>query len=92
MQEGRNIEICNSFELLVKTVEGKTVHDADYFIAKEKQCMADHYTCSYVLVTGYHSSQAGFYNNGIFGVVLYWGRSHRRGHKFSQTGMHEFTY
>ena len=38
MQEGRNIEICNSFELLVNTVDGKTVHDAEYFTAKEKQC------------------------------------------------------
>lgn len=38
MQEGRNIEICNSFELLVNTVDGKTTHDAEYFIAKEKQC------------------------------------------------------
>ena len=38
MQEGRDIEICNSFELLVVTVEGKVVHDDDYFTAKEKQC------------------------------------------------------
>ncbi len=38
MQEGRNIEICNSFELLVNTVDGKTAHDVEYFNAKEKQC------------------------------------------------------
>lgn len=39
MQEGRSIEICNSFELLVNTVDGRTTHDAEYFSDKEKQCM-----------------------------------------------------
>jgi COP9 signalosome complex subunit 6 len=38
VQEGRSIEICNSFELLVNTVDGRVEHDAEYFSAKEKQC------------------------------------------------------
>ena len=38
IQQGRNIEICNSFEILVETVDGKTVHDAEFFTEKEKQC------------------------------------------------------
>lgn len=39
VQEGRSIEICNSFELLVNNVDGKVTHDAEYFSDKEKQCM-----------------------------------------------------
>ena len=39
VQEGRSIEICNSFELLVTTISGNITHDVDYFVAKEKQCM-----------------------------------------------------
>lgn len=38
VQEGRNIEICNSFELLVNVVDGRVSHDQEYFTSKEKQC------------------------------------------------------
>ncbi len=38
IQEGRNVQICNSFELLVKSVEGGgTIHDMEFFSSKEKQ-------------------------------------------------------
>ena len=49
VQEGRNIEICNSFELLVNLVDGRVTHDAEYFNAKEKQCVC---VCACVLPHG----------------------------------------
>ena len=45
VQEGRSIEICNSFELLVNFADGRVTHDAEYFNAKEKQCADMHVTC-----------------------------------------------
>lgn len=48
VQEGRNIEICNSFELLVNCIDGRVAHDAEYFTEKEKQCMFA--VCVYVCV------------------------------------------
>jgi len=37
MQKGRSVDVCNSFELVVNTVEGRTVLDKEYFTAKEAQ-------------------------------------------------------
>lgn len=55
VQEGRSIEICNSFELLVSFAAGRVTHDAEYFNAKEKQCAYMHVTCFrvHVQVSGY---------------------------------------
>ena len=40
-QKGRSVEICNSFELVVESRDGSSVHvlDKEYFTAKEEQCM-----------------------------------------------------
>jgi len=38
MQKGRSVDVCNSFELVVSSVEGRTVLDKEYFTAKEAQC------------------------------------------------------
>lgn len=37
-QEGRNIEVMNSFELLSHTVEEKIIIDKEYYYTKEEQC------------------------------------------------------
>lgn len=39
-QKGRSVEICNSFELVVESRDGSSVHvlDKEYFTAKEEQC------------------------------------------------------
>lgn len=37
-QEGRNIEVMNSFELLSHTVEENVVIDKEYYYTKEEQC------------------------------------------------------
>ena len=39
-QKGRSVEVCNSFELVVSSVEGRIVLDKEYFTAKEEQCMS----------------------------------------------------
>ena len=39
-QKGRSVEVCNSFELVVSSVEGHVVLDKEYFTAKEEQCMS----------------------------------------------------
>ena len=31
MQKGRSVDVCNSFELVVNCVEGRTVLDKEYF-------------------------------------------------------------
>ena len=37
-QEGRNIEVMNSFELLSHTVEERVHIDKEYYYTKEEQC------------------------------------------------------
>jgi len=37
-QEGRNIEVMNSFELLFHTVEDQIHIDKEYYYTKEEQC------------------------------------------------------
>lgn len=37
-QEGRNIEVMNSFELLSHAVEENVVIDKEYYYTKEEQC------------------------------------------------------
>lgn len=37
-QEGRNIEVMNSFELLSHTVDDRTHIDKEYYYTKEEQC------------------------------------------------------
>ncbi|MGH0173472.1 UNVERIFIED_CONTAM: hypothetical protein FKN15_065649 [Acipenser sinensis] len=37
-QEGRNIEVMNSFELLSHSVEDRIVIDKEYYYTKEEQC------------------------------------------------------
>ena len=37
-QKGRSVEVCNSFELVVTTVDGRAVLDKEYFTEKEEQC------------------------------------------------------
>lgn len=38
LQEGRDVEICNSFELDYKIVNGKVQVDMDYLEIKQEQC------------------------------------------------------
>lgn len=40
-QEGRNIEVMNSFELLSHTMDDRTHIDKEYYYTKEEQCKAD---------------------------------------------------
>ena len=42
MQEGRNVEVCNPFEISHKEVDGKIQIDMDYFEVKRDQCMSRH--------------------------------------------------
>ena len=37
-QEGRNIEVMNSFELLSHAVDGHVLIDKEYYYTKEEQC------------------------------------------------------
>lgn len=37
-QEGRNIEVMNSFELLSHVVDGHVLIDKEYYYTKEEQC------------------------------------------------------
>ena len=37
-QEGRSIEVMNSFELLAHSVDGHVVIDKEYYYTKEEQC------------------------------------------------------
>lgn len=37
-QKGRSVEICNSYEIVVTSVDGRLVLDRDYFTSKEEQC------------------------------------------------------
>lgn len=41
-QEGRNIEVMNSFELLFHTVEDRIHIDKEYYYTKEEQCKCTH--------------------------------------------------
>jgi COP9 signalosome complex subunit 6 len=38
VQNGRNVEISNSFELVYHTLEGSIVIDTDYLKSKQEQC------------------------------------------------------
>ena len=40
VQNGRNIEISNSFELVYHTLEGNIVVDHEYMKSKQEQCMS----------------------------------------------------
>lgn len=51
MQKGRSVDVCNSFELVVNCVEGRTVLDKEYFTAKEAQCRCS--PCAVRLPVGY---------------------------------------
>lgn len=56
IQEGRHVEICNSFELLVKTQEGGGVtHDVEFFSAKEKQGMVLSHTHAHAYTHSTHT-------------------------------------
>lgn len=46
-QEGRNIEVMNSFELLSATVDDRVHIDKEYYYTKEEQC---EYMCVCVFV------------------------------------------
>lgn len=37
-QEGRNIEVMNSFELMSHTIDEKVHIDKEYYYTKEEQC------------------------------------------------------
>lgn len=37
-QEGRSIEVMNSFELLAHSMDGHVVIDKEYYYTKEEQC------------------------------------------------------
>lgn len=37
-QEGRNIEVMNSFELLSHTIDDRVLIDKEYYYTKEEQC------------------------------------------------------
>lgn len=37
-QEGRNIEVMNSFELLSVTIDDRVHIDKEYYYTKEEQC------------------------------------------------------
>ena len=37
-QEGRSIEVMNSFELLAHSADGQVVIDKEYYYTKEEQC------------------------------------------------------
>jgi COP9 signalosome complex subunit 6 len=37
-QEGRKIEVCNSFELRYEEIDGDVVINRDYYNTKEEQC------------------------------------------------------
>lgn len=37
-QKGRSVEICNSYEIVVTSVDGRLILDRDYFTSKEEQC------------------------------------------------------
>lgn len=37
-QEGRNIEVMNSFELLSHTIDDRVHIDKEYYYTKEEQC------------------------------------------------------
>ena len=36
--DGRSVEVCNSFEISYKEVDGKIKYDKDYFEVKQEQC------------------------------------------------------
>lgn len=38
LQDGRSVEVCNSFEISYKEVDGKIKYDKDYFQVKQEQC------------------------------------------------------
>jgi hypothetical protein len=38
LQDGRSVEVCNSFEISYKEVDGKIKYDKDYFEVKQEQC------------------------------------------------------
>ena len=37
-QDGRSVEVCNSFEMSYKEQDGKIKYDKDYFEVKQEQC------------------------------------------------------
>ena len=37
-QEGRNIEVMNSFELVFDFIDGDVIINRDYYTTKEEQC------------------------------------------------------
>lgn len=37
-QEGRDIEIMNTFELVIEETDGKTLIDFGYFVTRKDQC------------------------------------------------------
>ena len=46
-QNGRNIELMNSFELLFDTVDGDIIIDREYYNTKEDQCK--YTTATYII-------------------------------------------
>ena len=47
-QEGRNIEVMNSFELLSHTVDERAHIDKEYYYTKEEQCERNTTICALV--------------------------------------------
>jgi hypothetical protein len=41
-QHGREIEIMNTFELVIDETEGKVLVDFDYFVVRKEQCESRH--------------------------------------------------
>jgi len=54
-QEGRNIEVMNSFELMSHTIDDKVHIDKEYYYTKEEQCkqrliIKDRNTCAFSFI------------------------------------------
>lgn len=47
-QEGRNIEVMNSFELLSHTIDERVHIDKEYYYTKEEQCKS--FLCGKILI------------------------------------------
>lgn len=60
-QEGRNIEVMNSFELLSHTIDDKVHIDKEYYYTKEEQCKL----CSSVKDNDAHICVCIFFNDSV---------------------------
>lgn len=68
-QDGRKIEVCNSFELRYEEIDGDVIINRDYYNTKEEQCKLKHAGFIFKILPNSHFRQASLQRSGLSRLV-----------------------